>query len=47
MKELRIEIRKLDEEWKWIADKLFVPKCIKDGYCVENKKDCVLYKEKK
>lgn len=47
MKELRIKIRELDEEWKWIADKLYVPKCITLGYCPENAKSCVLYKERK
>ena len=32
---LRQKIKALDEEWCWIADKLFVPKCIKQGGCFE------------
>lgn len=44
MKELKLKLSKLDSEWKWISDKLFVPKCVNLGYCIENKKDCILYK---
>lgn len=36
----------LDTEWEWICSKLFVPKCIKAGYCIENNKKCKLYKER-
>jgi thymidylate synthase (FAD) len=36
MKELKLEISKLDEEWKWIADNLMIPKCVKMGYCDED-----------
>ena len=32
---LRQKIKALDEEWCWIADKLFVSKCIKQGGCFE------------
>lgn len=45
MIELKKKLAGLDEEWKWISNKLFIPKCIKDGFCIENKKDCILYKE--
>lgn len=45
MIELKRKMANLNEEWKWISNKLFVPKCIKDGYCVEKKKDCILYKK--
>lgn len=45
MIELKKKLANLDDEWKWIGNKLFVPKCIKDGYCIENKKDCILYKK--
>lgn len=46
MKELKAKIANLDEEWKWISDSFFIPKCIKLGYCPEGKKDCKLYREK-
>ena len=36
MKELKQELSKLDEEWKWISDNLLVPKCTKYGYCDED-----------
>lgn len=35
MKELKIELSKLSEEWKFLCDYCFVPKCIADGYCTE------------
>ena len=35
-KELKKQISELDEEWKWIADNLYVPKCVKQlGICFE------------
>jgi hypothetical protein len=37
--ELKKALGALDEEWKWISDNLFVPKCEKTGYCIE-KKSC-------
>lgn len=43
MKDLKHQLSKLDDEWKWISDKLFVPKCVKMNFCVENKKDCILF----
>lgn len=46
MIDLKKQISNLNDEWKWISDKLFVPKCIPLGYCIEGKKDCRLYKEK-
>lgn len=33
------ELRKFSDEWSWIIDKLFVPKCDYLGYCPE-KKSC-------
>lgn len=42
MMDIKKEIDSLDEEWKWISDKLFVPKCEKLGFCPEHKKDCAL-----
>lgn len=43
IKELKIEVSKLDEEWKWISDNLLVPKCVKAQYCCEGKMGCGLY----
>ena len=31
------ELMKLNNEWKEICVNLFVPKCLKYGYCTENK----------
>lgn len=37
-KQLKKQISELDEEWKWIADNFFVPKCVKQfGICFEGK----------
>lgn len=41
MIDLKNEISSLNEEWKWLADNLMIPKCAKAGYCLENKKDCI------
>ena len=42
-KELKKLISELDEEWKWIADNLYVPKCVKQfGICLE-KRGCGLF----
>ena len=38
MKELKSEISDYSEEWRWICDNLFVPKCEFLGYCPE--KNC-------
>lgn len=46
MVELKVELCKLDMEWKWIADTLLVPKCKKQGYCNEGKKSCGLFPRK-
>lgn len=35
--EIKKELSKYSEEWKEICEKYFVPKCIKDGKCKENK----------
>ena len=35
MKELKTALSNLSEEWKYICDNYFVPKCIADGYCTE------------
>lgn len=32
-----IELYKISEEWKWIVDNLFIPKCDLFGYCPESK----------
>ena len=43
MKELKSKLSALDNEWKWISDKLFVPKCVKQKICYENNKKCPLW----
>jgi len=35
--EIRNELSNYSEEWKWICDNLFVPKCDVSGYCTEKK----------
>lgn len=42
MKEMKRELENLDEEWKWISDNFFVPKCVRDGFCIESKRHCGL-----
>lgn len=37
MKDIINELCKISDEWCWIADNLFVPKCEKVGYCIEEK----------
>lgn len=34
---LKNELASISEEWKWVADNLFVPKCVKNGGCKEEK----------
>ena len=34
---LKNELASISEEWKWISDNLFVPKCVKNGGCKEEK----------
>lgn len=46
MQDLKKQLASINGEWKWISDKLFVAKCVKAGYCVENNKKCILFKEK-
>ena len=47
MKLLKIKLSLLDDEWKWISNKLFVPKCVKQGVCYENNKKCPLWEKYK
>ena len=47
MKLAKREISQLDEEWKWLSDKLYVPKCVKEGICHENNKKCPLWEKYK
>lgn len=35
--EIRNELSNYSEEWKWICDNLFVPKCEVSGFCAEKK----------
>lgn len=37
MEELKKQLSAYSEEWKWICDNLFVPKCEVTGFCVEKK----------
>ena len=43
-------LREYSDEWKWIVDNLFIPKCEQFGYCTEKKscgrkdKGVILYK---
>lgn len=37
MLEIKEKLSALSDEWKWIADNYFVPKCEKDGFCSETK----------
>lgn len=41
-KQLKKQLSELDEEWKWISDNCFVPKCVSLGYCNEGR-GCGLY----
>lgn len=36
-KELKSELYKLSDEWKWICDNMLVPECEHLGYCPESK----------
>ena len=47
MKLLKIKLSLLDSEWKWISNKLFVPKCVKENVCRENNKKCPLWERYK
>lgn len=37
MKAIKEELSGISDEWKWIADNLFIPKCEVVGYCTEKK----------
>jgi len=43
--EIKTELSKISDEWKWICDNLFVPKCDVTGFCIEKK--CCGKKQKK
>lgn len=40
MSELKLELSKLDEEWKFLCENYFVSKCIANGYCDEKTRHC-------
>lgn len=40
MYDLRAELRVLDDEWKFLCDNYFVPKCVASGYCDEETRNC-------
>lgn len=42
MNDLKKEIYKLDDEWKFLCDNYFVPKCVATGYCEETTRSCGL-----
>lgn len=35
--EIRTKLSEYSDEWKWICDNLFVPKCDVTGWCIEAK----------
>lgn len=37
MKEIKGKLSEISDEWKWIADNYFIPKCEVAGYCTETK----------
>lgn len=37
MSEIISKLREVSDEWCWIADNLFIPKCEKVGFCIEDK----------
>ena len=37
MKEIKSKLSELSDEWKWIADNYFIPKCEVTGFCIESK----------
>ncbi len=43
--EIKTELSKYSDEWKWICDNLFVPKCETSGFCIEKK--CCGHRPKK
>lgn len=40
MTELKLQLKELDEEWAFLSENYFVPKCIAQGYCDENTRAC-------
>lgn len=42
MIELKKMLSELDDEWKFLSDNYFVPKCIANGYCDEKTRSCKL-----
>ena len=47
MIELKKMLSELDDEWKFLSDNYFVPKCIMNGYCDEETRHCNLRPLKK
>lgn len=45
MTDVLTELKKVSEEWEYIVDNYFGPKCKKVGYCIE-KNSCGLFKRK-
>lgn len=37
MKEIKSKLSEISDEWKWIADNYFIPKCEVTGFCIESK----------
>jgi thymidylate synthase (FAD) len=46
MRLLKQQISALDNEWRWIADNLFVPKCVKDGGICKESRGCGMFPKK-
>lgn len=42
---LKMKLKQINEEWEWICNNLFVCKCQKYGYCLENKDNCIFPKK--
>ena len=40
MELLKEQLMNINDEWKWLGEKLFKPKCYKLGHCPENKPSC-------
>lgn len=40
MKDLKMELSKLGDEWEFLSKEYFVPKCIANGYCDEKMRNC-------
>lgn len=40
IEDLKEDLMNINEEWHWLGEELFKPKCYKLGYCPENKPSC-------